>query len=226
MKGFIGFALLCASAASSAAEVADYRFESSYASSLAGAPPLVEMVPGGGTFENDARLGRTTWHFAAGTGLALDTTGLVPAGQYSVAMQIRISDINPYMKLLDTSGLQLDTGYYVLSKDIGFYDEDFGTVDGPLVPDVYFNIVLTRALDGTTVGYVDGDERFRFTDTDGQALIPADGLLYFVIDDEVTHGENSAGALARLRVFDTALTAAEVAALGGSTRIFRNGFED
>lgn len=230
MKGLIGFALCCAlgaaSAAASAAEVADYRFDLDFTSSIPGAPDLVELAPFGGVFAHEAVLGRNAWLFPEGVGLGLDTMGLVAAGEYSIAMQVRVSETDPYMKLIDTSGLQSDFGFYVIGEDIGFYDETFGEVGGPLQPDTYYSIVVTRAANGTYTGYIDGEPRFSFNDADGYSLIPADGMLYFLRDDEATfNGENADGAIARLRLFDTALTAAEVAALGGGMRIFRDGFE-
>jgi hypothetical protein len=226
MKGFIGFALLCAFAGAQAAEVADYRFDGDFTSSIGGAPELVELAPFGGVFAHELVLDRNAWLFPQGVGLSLDTTGLVSSAVYSIAMQVRVSETDPYMKLIDTSGLLLDPGFYVIGEDIGFYDEAFGEIDGPLQPNLYYTIVVTRDADGTYVGYIDGDERFRFQDTEGQALIPADGLLHFLRDDETTaNGETADGAIARLRLFDTALGPAEVAALGGGARIFRDGFE-
>jgi hypothetical protein len=226
MKGFIGLAMLCLRAAASAAEVADYRFDGNFQSSIAGAPDLVELAPFGGVFAHERALDRNAWLFPQGVGLALDTSGLLSNAEYSIAMQVRVSETDPYLKLIDTSGLTLDTGFYVIGEDIGFYDEAFGDIDGPLQPNLYYLVVVTRAADGTCVGYIDGDERFRFQDTEGQALIPADGLLHFLRDDEVTaNGENSDGAIARLRLFDTALGPADVAALGSGERNFRDGFE-
>lgn len=227
MKGLIGFALLCSFAAAQAAEVADYRFDGDFQSHIAGAPDLVELAPFGGVFAQEASLGRNAWLFPSGTGLTLDAGELLPANQYSVALQMRSALDQVYMKLLDTSDRQRDHGLYLSYDDLGFYPRAFGDDNEFVQPNTWYVLVMTRSATGEVVGYIDGMERFRFNDAEGESLLPASGQLYFLRDDvETGDGENSQGAIARLRLFNHTLTPAEVIALGGGTRIFRDGFED
>lgn len=226
MKGLTGFGLLCAFSLASAAEVADYRFEGDLHSQIASAPDLVELAPFGGSFAFDPAVGRVAWTVPEGTGLALAAGALVPADRYSVMMQVRVGETDPYLKLIDTRDRAEDQGFYIVGDDIGYYNRAFGDGSIALQKDVYYTIVVTRGADDTYIGYVDGLERFRFTDLAGESLLPGSGMLYFLRDDTATHdGENAPATIARLRVFDTALTPAQVQALGTGTRVFANGFE-
>ena len=226
MKGLIGCALLLASAIAPAAEVADYRFEGNFESAVPGAPALQELAPFGGAFAQDERIGRNAWHFPAGTGLVLDASTLVPDTQYSLLVQVRSALDTAYMKLVDTSDRQADHGLYFSYDDLGYYPRAFGDDNTLLTPDVYYTVVVTRAAGGEYIGYIDGVERFRFQDLAGESRVPPSGLLHLLRDDAATDDrENSSGAVARLRLFDTALTPAEVMALSNPLRLFRNGFE-
>lgn len=230
MKGFTGFGLAlffasCAGGAS-AAEVADYRFDLDFSSDIAGAPALEELAPFGGVFAYEPPLDRNAWLFPAGSGLVLDTGGLLPANQYSIALQVRSRFDAVYTKLVDTSDRLADHGLYFSYDDLGYFPRAFGDDNELLEPGQWYTVVVTRSPAGEYVGYIDGVERFRFVDEAGETLIPASGDLYFFRDDlETSDSEHSQGAVARIRLFDTALTPAEVAALGGSARVFRNGFE-
>lgn len=226
MKKLIGYALLLASAIAPAAEVADYRFDGNFESAVSGAPALQQLEPFGGAFVNDDRIDRIAWQFPAGSGMVLNVSGLVPATQYSLFVQLRSGLETAYMKLVDTSDRQADHGLYFSYDDLGFYPRAYGDDNTLLTPDVYYTVVVTRAAGGEYVGYIDGVERFRFQDAAGESRVPLSGLLHLFRDDATTgDGENSRGAVARLRLFDTALTPLEVMALSSSLRVFQDGFE-
>ena len=226
MKGLIGFALLFVASIAPGTEVADYRFDGDFESSIAGAPDLQELAPFGGVFAHDMALDRNAWLFPAGSGLVLDASNLVPDTQYSLLLQMRSALDTTYMKLVDTSDRQADHGLYFSYDDLGYYPRAFGDDNTLLTPNAYYTVVVTRAAGGEYIGYIDGVERFRFQDDAGESRVPPSGLLHFFRDDIDTNDvENSQGAVARLRVFDTALSPAEVQALSNPLRIFRNGFE-
>jgi hypothetical protein len=65
-------------------------------------------------------------------------------------------------------------------------------------------------------GYVDGVQQWQFTDTAGDSVISPNNNLFFFVDNNAggATGEDSAGAVARIRVFDRPLTATQVANLG------------
>jgi hypothetical protein len=226
VKGLIAYALLLASAIAPAAEVADYRLDNTFQSAIPGAPALQELQPSGGAFVNDDRINRIAWRFPAGSGLVMNVAGLVDS-EYSLLIQLRSGLDVAYMKLVDTSDRQADYGLYFSFDDLSFYPHAFGDDNTLLTPDVYYTVAVTRAAGGEYIGYVDGVERFRFQDTDGESRIPPSGLVHLFRDDVATNDEeNSQGAVARIRVFDTALSSLEILALSSSVHLFRNGFED
>jgi hypothetical protein len=227
VKSVIACTLLLASAIAPAAEVADYRFDGTFESAIPGAPALQELEPFGGAFVMDDRIGRIAWQFPAGSGLVMNVSGLVPETQYSLVIQVRSGLDTAYMKLVDASDRQADHGLYFSYDDLGFYPRAFGDDNMLLTPDAYYTVAVTRAASGEYVGYIDGVERFRFQDVAGESRVPPSGLLHLFRDDAATgDNENSQGAVARIRVFDTALPSFEIVALSNSLGGFRNGFED
>src|SRR5262249_30853317 len=100
-----------------------------------------------------------------------------------------------------------------------FYPEDPG---GTMIAGQYHRVVLTRSSDNDeVVGYLDGAEVLRFTDSEFWGKVEnAGNLLNFFVDDEQTgEREVSAGRVALLRVYQETLTPAEVAALNGTLHI-------
>ena len=74
----------------------------------------------------------------------------------------------------------------------------------------YVQVVLTREANGVVTGYVNGTQQFQFTDTSGIAIIDGNNSLRFFRDDG---SEASAGSVARIRIYNGALSATQVAAL-------------
>lgn len=87
--------------------------------------------------------------------------------------------------------------------------------------DTLLQVVVTRAPDGTYVGYLDGVQQFTFVDTEasGQFTAMAARTLHFLRDDNDTgNSEEAAVLLHRVRLFDRVLTPAEVTALESNRR--------
>lgn len=208
-----------------AVEVADYRFQDNFASSIGAAPALQPFEPVG-TFVDVLVDGQSVrgWSYPVRAGLALETTGLISDVEYSIVMLLRVDDVGGYTKLVDFSGLTLDDGLYYLTDSLVFYPEVEPNTGG-VFDDVFHQLVLTRAADGTMVGYVDGVQKFTLIDSDAAGVV-LDGQLAFLRDDAVTSGEEGPGVVARLRIFNHVLTPAEVQRLQRlATGLFRDGFE-
>ncbi len=213
---------------------ADFRFADALTSSRVGAPPLT--APGGVTYEwatfgsdVDCRVAR----LAAGTGLRLDTAWLAPdlRSDYSVVLLVALDAVDARRKLVDCADRLSDAGLYVIDADLVL---DGGTTSGPgatVIAAAFAQVALTRAADGSVAGYVDGVLAWSGNDA-GTAAISAADVLHLLVDDTVTGSESASGAVARVRLFDRALSAAEVAALDrtapGQCRtglVFADGFE-
>lgn len=213
-----GLALLCTLAApgADAALTADYQFQNTRASSVGGAPALVDVGPGANAFATDFvdSVPRTVLTFPQGNGLSLaPTTGVTASNTYSIAILARLTTISGYRKYVDYKNGASDNGLYNYSGTLYFYPTAQG-VATPIVAGSYAQVVITRDAAGNMVGYVNGVQQISFVDAATDGVIDAANTLRFFIDDTATGGnEASAGAVARIRVFNNVLTPSEVAGL-------------
>jgi hypothetical protein len=208
---------LGAQTASAATLRGDYRFEGTLGSSCCGAPPLTDLGPNSFAPETVGSTTRTVLRFPLSSGVSLPA-GVIPADSYSIAVQFRLEEITGFRRLVDLSTSASDRGLYNLSGQLNFYPIATGsTFPAPIQANEYAHVVLTRDAAGEVRGYVDGNEEISFTDTFGDAVFPPGADVRFFKDDAVIGGEESAGAVARIRVYDGALTPAEVADISGKT---------
>ena len=194
--------------------VADYQFNNTLSSGVFDVPGLVNNGSSGtNTFITDTVDGqsRTVLQFPNGNGVNLSpTTGVLPDGSYSIVLLFRFDAITSYRKIIDFKNRSTDLGFYNLHGSLQFYNvTSFTTAD--IAPNTYVQIVLTRDSGGSTTGYVNGVQRFNFQDTANNALPNANTILHFFQDD--FGGESSAGAVARIRIYDNALSSGEVSGL-------------
>jgi hypothetical protein len=199
-----------------AALTADYQFQGTLTSSIAGAPALTNAGPGSNAFATETVDGssRTVLTFPQGNGVALSpTTGVTPGNNYTIVLLARLANVTGYRRYADFKNATSDNGLYNLDGQLNFFDQATGP-GAPITANSYRQVVLTRdSVTGTVVGYVDGAQQFSFVDAAGDGIISAANTLRFFIDDAVVTGEESAGAVARIRIFDNVLTPAAVAAL-------------
>ena len=201
--------------ASTPALVADYQFAGVYSSSVGEDPDLVDIGTGTNAFATDTVRGasQTVLVFPTGNGLELSpTTGLFANAVYTVAAVVRLDTISGYRRILDFKNASSDTGLYNLNGNLDFYPVADGSL-GPIAAGAYVQVALTRAADGTVTGYVNGVQQFSFADSSSLAVIDGSNVLRFFKDDNVVQNENSSGAVARIRIWDGALSATQVAAL-------------
>lgn len=216
----------CLYISSSHAElVADYFFESNLNSSVTGAPALISLAqtPQYQT-ETIAERQKTALFFEAGEGLQLDISTLIDADEYSIVILFYFSEITSYRKLVDFKQLSTDFGLYNNSGTIDFYNFEQSN-DVLIQPNTFVQLVMTRAANSQTDIYINKIPQISFMDTTEAAVISSNNLLYFFVDDFSTDTEQSAGAVARISVYDTALSSAEVSELELLDIIFADDFE-
>jgi hypothetical protein len=194
---------------------ADYRFQNTRNSTVAGAPDLTDFpTVGANTFVTSTVDGqpRTVLQFPEGNGLRLaPTSGVIANGVYTIVILFEFDTVRGYRKVLDFKNGTSDSGLYVFNDFLSFFPGVIGTAT--LTPNVYYQVVLTRDAAGTVTGYIDGVQQFSFSDTSQLAEIDSNNALRFFRDDNVQGTESSGGSVARIRLYDAALTAAQVAAL-------------
>lgn len=208
---------LALASTSHAALVADYQFQGNLNSSVGSAPALADVGMGNG-FATEAVFGvnRTVGTFPQFNGYSLSpTTGLIPnSGPYTLVITARIATQPGYSKLVDFSNGTADAGYYEHDHTAQFYPypASAGIV---FAANAYFQLALVRDATGLVTGYVNGSAVTSDSDAAGQnGVISAANTLRFFVDDATTQGdEATAGAIARLQVYDTALTSTQVQAL-------------
>ncbi|MBI2760204.1 MAG: LamG domain-containing protein [Chloroflexi bacterium] len=195
------------------AVTADYQFQDTLESDAGDAASLTGLGPT--SFMTDTVDGRerTVLAFEEGSGLALERTGGVLAGNtYSIVVLFRFDTTTSWRRIVDLSNAASDSGLYSYYGALQFYPLTPGPEE-VITPGRYVQVVLTRDSGGNIAGYVDGVQQISFVDTDNLAIPGGDGPVRFFRDDVGVPNEHSAGAVARIRVFDGALTPAEVAAL-------------
>jgi len=208
---------LSAQAASAATLKGDYRFAGTRDSSCCGAPPLADLGANSFAEETVGSSSRTVLRFPLSSGVSLPA-GVIASDSYSIAVQFRLEEVTGYRRIVDLSTSTSDRGLYNLSGQLSFFPIQSGsTFPEPIQANEYAHVVLTRDAAGAVRGYVDGTEEISFTDSFGDAVFPPGTDVRFFKDDALIGGEESAGAVARIRVYDGALTAAEVADISGKT---------
>src|SRR5262249_11872136 len=149
---------------------------------------------------------------------------LPDTGQYTIALLARLNAVSAdgYSKLIDFDNGAADPGLYNYFGHLIFYGYSAGGNQVVIGPD-YADIVLTRDKSGAIAGYDGGKLQFAITDLPGnKAVVIASDILRFFIDDGFSGGtENSSGAVARIRVWNGALDAADVLEL--TDTIFHDG---
>jgi outer membrane protein assembly factor BamB len=200
---------------------ADYQFQNTFSSSVGSAPDLepIGTVTCTNQFpvEDVDGTSRPVFCFPQGEGLSLRPgTPTVTPTVYTMAALFRINTVSGYRRVFDVKMANSDTGLYVLDGRLSFYPVIDGA-DASIAANDWVQVVLTRDSAKNVTGYVNGAQQFRFTDTSDYGVLNfdpetgTDQLRWF--SDNITGGvtgEESGGAVARIRLWNRALSADEV----------------
>jgi len=215
----LGLLLLCGGAnATSLLPVADYTFNNSLSSTAVGAPDLT-FIGSNHLYQNDSVYGaaQTVLTFAAGTGVQLVPTTqiLSDPGTYTIIITVRHN--NPgggFSKYIDVANGSVDYGLYDRNEVLGYYTVAAGAYQ--LIAYDYEDIAISRDATGRLKGYLNGMPQFSGDDSATRyGVITAANTLRFFVDDSVQGTEQSDGAVARLRIWNAALSDQEVATESG-----------
>lgn len=182
----------------------DYQLNGALTDALGG-PELVAM---GGT------LTAAGYEFGPNQGLNL-SSALAAPGTYSIELDFRWDALpGGWQKIIDFHHLTSDVGLYTADDGLHFLDRAF--VAELFVPDVMHRVVLTRD-DATDVvrAYVNGVQAWSFVDAAGDAVFNTTNRIIRFFQDDHSSGQQEAqsGLVDRIRIYDVALTATEVAVL-------------
>lgn len=226
LAGLAGAAgqLLMAWGAQAAVLKADYRFDNSFASSVAGAPNLTPVDPlGSSSFGTDTVFGTnaSVYNFAGGNlpassqgGFAFDNSaGLLTSNSYSVDVSFKFNERSgAWRRIIDVQDRASDAGFYVdPSNNLDIYPQSGSS--SPFTTGQYYDVVLTVG-NGTATAYLNGVLQFSYVTTimDISNADNPRNLVNFFLDNTQGggQGEWSSGSIARLALYDGALTAGEI----------------
>lgn len=189
---------------------ADYRFQNTRESSVGHPPSVVDLGTNSFASATVDGISTTVLTFSQNNGLSLSpTTGMIANDAYTLVVLVSLSQTSGYRRLADFKNGTSDYGLYVLGGHLYFYPSSYGS-EVSISDNTYVQVVLTREANGTVTGYVNGAQQFQFTDSGGISIINANNSLRFFRDDG---SEASAGSVARIRIYNGALTASQVASL-------------
>jgi hypothetical protein len=212
-----------AAAASAANIQGDYQFQGNNASTGGTYGPLVDLVGSGNpanafTSATVDGVSRTVLGFPKGNGLSAPVPPIdVPYDQYTIVMLLRFDGTSSsWRRLIEFRGGTSDNGLYFTPGNVLTFWPSLGTGTTTVAIGSWNQVVLTRDSAGTVTGYVNGNQEFSFSDSTNQGVMidPSDPIHFFQDNTSGgTTGEDDAGAVARIRLYDDALSATEVAAL-------------
>ena len=198
----------------------DYRFQDSRESSVAGGPAIADA--GAGNAFSTETVGchpARVLTFPKGSGVQLGTGPLVATNHYSLDLIFRLADNSDYKRIFAPGiggAFATDSGLYSLDGKLDFYDNSLSSPDllGPapaLFDNAYAEVALSYYTGGQTAAYVNGIRQFSVA----SSLSTQATLMRFFKDNDSggATGEDSAGAVARIRLYDGTLSAADAAAL-------------
>jgi hypothetical protein len=199
--------------------VATYTFDNTLAAQQVGVAPLTAVDPlSTSAFQNVVVFGtpRNTYHFDGANspvldqgGLELNTTGLISSNDYSVEMVFELTGNSGWRRLLDSLDRSSDAGLYIdPAQNLDVFPN--GGSSSPFSANTFFDVFVTVDPSNAVTGYFSGVQQFTLTSTNLDVLTNTRG---FFLDNTAGggQGEWSSGNISLIKVFDTALTASEVA---------------
>lgn len=200
LRHLFSAALLFASFSANAELIHQYRLNNSLVDDFGGP----SLVGNGGSFTADRYV------FGANQGLTLnENLGSV----YTIDFVYNFSNQTSYRKLIDYRNRTSDNGVYTHTGRALFYvSGTYGGTGTQMLPNVDSQLTVTRDASGAMKAFVNKELMFSFMDS-GSALTFG-SIASFFMDDGAVAGEASPGQVDYIRIFNNALSVAEVAALG------------
>jgi Concanavalin A-like lectin/glucanases superfamily len=202
---------------------ADYRFQNTLASSV-GTPPDLSLISTGQFFTNIVVDGtsRTVLRFPQDKSVQLlPTTPVFPSNAYTAVILFRFDTVAGWRRLLDLKNAVGDQGLYVQDGKLNVYPAS-QVSSVCITNDTWHQVVVTRDATGIVNIYSDGVPRITYNDAAGYLTVSSAAAMRFYKDEGST--EESAGYVARIRNFATALSASEVLALDREPGSFAGPF--
>lgn len=183
-----------------AAVIGDFRLDGNLANSAGGALTITN---------NGGALGANGITFGANQGPTI--SGFASPATYSIETAFRFDATTGYRRIMNFLNSTSDTGLYNLNGRLNFFNLTT-SASAPFAPNQMSTVVFTRDAAGNSVGYVNGTALISFTNA-ALTNIGFANVLHMFVDDNQVGGEASPGFVDYIRIYDTALTSQQVAAL-------------
>lgn len=192
---------------------ADYRFQNTLRSTKGTNKQLRATDVGNlgfGMEEIDGKL-RSVLVFDEGFGLDLrNSSNVIPNDEYTIVILMRFDDVSAYRRVINFQRNASDNGLYIYNGFLHFYPSAEGSTS-QVGGGEWFQVVLSRSSAGVIKGYINGQKVIEFDDINTDGVVDDGDILRFFRDN--TNDEEGSGAVARIRLYDGALSDAEVAGL-------------
>ena len=165
----------------------------------------------GGSFGTSA-YGQVGYGFGANQGLSL--AGAVNEAVYTIDFSFALDEVSGYRRLLEFKNLGSDNGVYVHDAHTNFFPHGLPNGDGlALAAGQLARFTITRNASGLVKTYLNGAADISFADSGSQwaTFSGPSQVAYFFQDDLL---EASSGFVDTIRIYDVALSAGQVAAIG------------
>lgn len=192
---------------------ADYQFQGALTSSVGFAPAMTNLTGDGGPnfFIADVVDGhsRQSLRFPFNSGVRVATGGLVPFNNFTLVMLFRMAQLSGYRRVIDfNNGAQQCGGYIFNSR----FELESTASNSILMPDTYVQAVFVREPTGRVRVYRDGVLKIDEPQDQGCFAINSNAIRFFQ-DDAQFPNEASPGSVARIRLYEGAMTTAQVQSL-------------
>jgi hypothetical protein len=226
---------LAAGSARAAFLNADYRFQDTYSSSVPPGVPMTDIGPGNKFVTETVGCKPTrVLSFPKGSGLQVQSGGIAAnTNWYSIVVLFRLADLSNYRRIMAPSGndttFDTDNGLYENNGRLAIYDNTvtgnpFFGPSAVFAPNTYAEVAFVYRSTGSgpenlTAGYVNGIQQVIYPTPSNNAHFAY--LMRFFKDNDTNGGlnEDSAGAVARIRIYNADLNAGEVASIFASSPI-------
>jgi hypothetical protein len=210
---------------SSASLLADYIFEDNLSGSINGALDI-EYLGDSAVYENGTVDGIAVRaiQIELDSGLNLDLSQWAICDDYTLVLHGYIDDVMGYKKLIDFRNLAGDGGLYNREGFLSFVPGNEAP-NNRMVANEYFQLVVTRDSSHLVTTYINGEVQFSFTDNSLSTRMCSTNQFNFFVDDLSTNVESPRGAVARVTIYDHALSSEEVENMEVLDIIFADVFE-
>jgi len=199
-RSLIAAALLCFASSSQAALIHQFNLNGSLKDSVSNTS-LASL--GGKLVDNQ-------YVFGLNQGLRLDTA---LGGEYTIDMSFHFDGFNRYGRILEFGNLARENGFYAEGSKLRLYGYNNAPA-GALVKDVNSRVTVTRDAAKMFRVYQDGVLVLSVLDNTGIADFGSNPAHFFIDNTSGSYtNEANTGAVDYIRVFDSALTQAELLAL-------------